>query len=401
MRILFANDGIGDAGGVQAYLAAVMPGLEARGHAVAFLHQDRARPDAPSPAPPGAPHFGIDERGMDAALADALAWAPDVAFVHNMRPLEVDWRLADSVPVVKFMHGYFGTCVSGQKAHLWPRPQTCGKPLGPGCLAIYGPRRCGQLRLGYVARQYRWANEQNELFGEYAAVVTASRHMRDEYVRNGAPAERVHALPLFPTLAGHAVEPPEEFRVAFLGRMTPVKGGDLLIRAVARAKEQTGAAIAVTMAGDGPRRAEWARLAASLGVDADFPGWVGEADKVELLRSASLLAVPSVWPEPFGLVGLEAGVFGVPSIAFDVGGIGEWLSDGVNGILVSGDPPTADALAAGLVSAVRHPSALRGMRAGARLAAERMSLIRHLDSVERVLAEAAGQGVFASLPSGN
>jgi hypothetical protein len=40
------------------------------------------------------------------------------------------------------------------------------------------------------------------------------------------------------------------------------------------------------------------------------------------------------------------------------------------------------------------------MRAGARLAAGRMSLIRHLDSVERVLAEAAGQGVLAHLPPG-
>lgn len=397
MRILFANDGIGDAGGVQNYLGAVMPGLQARRHEVALLHLDRPRPDAPSPAPAGARHFGMKERGMDAALAEALAWAPDVAFVHNMRPLEVDRRLADSVPVVKFMHGYFGTCVSGQKAHLWPHPQTCGKPLGPGCLAVYGPRRCGQLRLGYVARQYRWANEQNDLFDEYAALVTASRHMRDEYVRNGAPPERVHALPLFPTLAGAPVDAPAQFRVAFLGRMTPVKGGDMLIRAVARAGEQTGAAIALTMAGDGPLRAEWARLAASLGVDADFPGWVEGDARADLLRSASLLAVPSVWPEPFGLVGLEAGVFGVPAIAFDVGGIGEWLSDGVNGILVPGDPPTAEAFASGLASAVRHPAALRAMRAGARRAAERMSLDRHLDALERVLSEAAGQGVLAAL----
>ena len=133
---------------------------------------------------------------------------------------------------------------------------------------------------------------------------------------------------------------------------------------------------------------------------ATFTGWVDDDGRAELFRAATLLAVPSVWPEPFGLVGLEAGVFGVPSLAFDVGGIGEWLSDGVNGILVSGDPPTADALAAGLVSAVRHPAALRGMRAGARLAAERMSLIRHLDSVERVLANAAGQGVPAGLSRG-
>ena len=43
MRILFANDGIGDAGGVQTYLAAVMPALAARGHSVALLHLDPLR----------------------------------------------------------------------------------------------------------------------------------------------------------------------------------------------------------------------------------------------------------------------------------------------------------------------------------------------------------------------
>ena len=49
---------------------------------------------------------------------------------------------------------------------------------------------------------------------------------------------------------------------------------------------------------------------------------------------AVLVAVPSLWPEPFGLVGLDAAALGRPAIAFDVGGIGEWLTDGVNGKLV-------------------------------------------------------------------
>ncbi|HEX2079749.1 MAG TPA: glycosyltransferase family 4 protein [Longimicrobium sp.] len=393
MRILFANDGIGDAGGVQNYLAAVMPALAARGHGVALLHLDPPRPDAPSPAPEGTPHFGMAERGMEAALAAALAWGPELAFVHNMRPLEVDRRLAAALPAVKFMHGYFGTCVSGQKAHLFPFPQVCAKPLGPGCIPIYATRRCGRMRPGYVAEGYRWANEQNGLFGGYAALVTASRHMRDEYVRNGAPAERVHAIPLFPTIRGGPASPPAGFHVLFLGRMTPIKGGDVLLRAVADASARLGRRVPVTMAGDGPQRAAWERLAARLGVDAAFTGWVDDDARAALFRAASVLAVPSVWPEPFGLVGLEAGVFGVPSIAFDVGGIGDWLTDGVNGWLVRGHTPKASDLADALVRAAREPEALARMRAGARAAAERMSLARHVDALERVLAGAAAPAV--------
>jgi glycosyltransferase involved in cell wall biosynthesis len=386
VRILLANDGVGDAGGVQSYLAAAAPALAGRGHEVALLHLDPLRPGAPSPLPAGAPHFCLEGR-VDAALREALAWAPEVAFVHNMRPREVDRRLAAAVPVVRMMHGYFGTCVSGQKAHLSPRPVPCGRRLGPACLALYGPRRCGRLRPGYVARQWRWARDQQRSFDAYAAIVVASGHMRREYRRNGAP--RVHAIPLFPTMEGDAAPPPERFSILFLGRMTAVKGGDLLLRAVADASSRAGTPLPVTMAGDGPQRAAWERLARRLGVDATFTGWVENEARPALFRSASLLAVPSVWPEPFGLVGLEAGVFGVPSVGFDVGGVGEWLRDGVNGWLVDGDPPRAEALAGAITRAYVDADALRDMRAGARAAAERMSLARHLDALEPVLAAAA------------
>jgi glycosyltransferase involved in cell wall biosynthesis len=386
VRILLANDGEGDAGGVQSYLAAVIPALAARGHAVALLHLDPLRPGA-SPAPAETPHFGMAERGMEAAVAEAVAWAPDVAFVHNMRPLEVDGDLIDAgLPVVKMMHGYFGTCVSGLKSHRWPSPVPCSKPLGAGCIPVYAARKCGRMRPGAVVDGWRWANHQNELLDEYAAIVTASRHMRDEFVRNGAPASRVHAIPLFPTLDGRPAPAPAIPRVLFLGRMTAIKGGDLLIRAVALASKTMGAPIRLTMAGDGPQRAAWERLAARLGVAAEFTGWVDDGRRADLLRSATILAVPSVWPEPFGLVGLEAGVFGVPAIAFDVGGIDDWLTDGVNGILVPADPPTAEAFAEELAAALPDAAA---MRRGARQAAERLTLERHVDAVERVLADAA------------
>jgi glycosyltransferase involved in cell wall biosynthesis len=390
MRILFANDGIGDAGGVQSYLAAVMPALAARGHQVAFLHEDRLREGAASPAP-GAPHFCLAELGAEGALAAARAWGAEVAFSHNMRRLDAERGMLAAFPVVKMMHAYAGTCIGGQKAHLFPRPEPCGRRFGPACLALYFPRRNGRLSLPHAAHHWRWANEQRALFGRYAALVAASGHMRREYVGNGVPAERAHVVPLFPTIAvpARAADPPPGFRVLFLGRMTRLKGGDFLVKAAALAAREGGRPVPLTLAGDGPQREEWRALAASLGVEAEFPGWVADAERARLFRAASAVAVPSVWPEPFGLVGLEAGAFGIPAVAFDVGGIREWLGDGANGWLAPGDPPTVEGLAAVLARAAANPDELRAMRPAARAAAERMSLAAHLDRLEPILAAAA------------
>jgi glycosyltransferase involved in cell wall biosynthesis len=314
VRILIANDGVGDAGGVQSYLARVIPALRSRGHEAAFLHLDPVRPGSPSPAG-DAPHF------LSTELEGALDWRPDVAFSHNMRDLGLETRLVDALPVVKFMHGYFGTCIGGQKAHLFPFAVPCHRVLGPACLALYGPRRCGRLSPGHAAHHWSWAHLQRDLFARYRAMVVASGHMRQEYLRNGAPEDRVHALPLFSTVDDPrpAAASPQDPSVVFVGRMTALKGGDLLIRAVAEAGDALGASIALHMVGDGPQRTEWERLAVRLAVRTTFHGWVEAAERDRIVSAASLAAVPSVWPEPFGLAGLEAAALGAYVNGFATG----------------------------------------------------------------------------------
>lgn len=392
MRILFVNDGVGDAGGVQSYLTAVAGALRARGHEVALLHLDALRRVAESPVGPDAAHFCVAKLGEAAALTAAAQWGPTVVFSHNMRALSVEQRLVDRWPVAKMMHGYFGTCIGGQKMHGFPGRVACGRKFGPACLALYLPRHCGQWSVAKLAEQYAWTRAQHALFGRYATMLVASHHMRDEYARNGMAAARIVVNPLFAAEMPLRPAPaPADFRVLFMGRMTALKGGDVLIRAVARASVQLHAPIAVTMAGDGPSRRAWQALSASLGVSATFPGWVDAAQRQSLYATASVVAVPSLWPEPFGLTGLEGGAFGAPALAFDVGGIRAWLRDGVNGWLV----PARDGergLAHRIVTIHRQPTGLQAMRDGARRVAEELSLNRHATDVERVLAGAGAHG---------
>src|SRR4029453_3887490 len=147
------------------------------------------------------------------------------------------------------------------------------------------------------------------------AIVTLSTYMRDEYVRHGVPPARVTCVPYGPEPGpAPASRPGRSSRVArallSIGRLERIKGIHLLLDALPRVREALGQPLSLTIIGDGPERADLERRAAGIGrgggVTVTFAGWVSPDERDRRLRDADLLVVPSTWPEPFGLVGLEA-----------------------------------------------------------------------------------------------
>jgi glycosyltransferase involved in cell wall biosynthesis len=387
MRILIAQDALHSEGGVESYLAAIVPALRVRGHSISMLFVRRGNRTPLADSIDG-PCVGIDADQQRSAFAELKSWGPDICFSNNMAPLDIERGLLREWPVVKFMHAYFGTCISALKMHEFPSGVACTRTLGPGCLALYGVRHCGALNPTALVHGYRWARSQQQLLPYYQAIVVASEHMVDEYVRHGAPRDRLAMLPLFPSLPLTAPGSVSSDCVLFLGRMTRLKGGDILVRAVARATVDLGRPIRLVMGGDGPQRTEWQRLAQRESVAAEFPGWLDSTRRLAALADAAVLAVPSIWPEPFGLVGLEAAARGVPAVAFNTGGIGQWLHHEVSGLLV---PPAGGFRAmATALTAVLDDRALRDrLSRGAISMATAMSLDAHVDALERVLLNAS------------
>jgi len=124
--------------------------------------------------------------------------------------------------------------------------------------------------------------------------------------------------------------------VLFVGQVIRGKGVDLMLKALADLKGEWQA----TIVGEGSFLESCKQLAVKLGI-ADrvtFPGWVPHAELDSYYQSASMLVVPSRWPEPFGMVGIEAMARGRPVVAFANGGIPDWLDHGTTGLLV----PPAD-----------------------------------------------------------
>ncbi len=122
---------------------------------------------------------------------------------------------------------------------------------------------------------------------------------------------------------------PRRWALGFVGRLVSDKGADLLLRALAELPTEVADRRCVVI-GDGPERAALERRAAALGVAGriDFLGPRRDAELAELLNEIEVLAVPSRWAEPFGIVALEGLACGCALVVSRRGGLPEAAGPG-------------------------------------------------------------------------
>jgi glycosyltransferase involved in cell wall biosynthesis len=166
----------------------------------------------------------------------------------------------------------------------------------------------------------------------------------------------------------------------FLGRMTPAKGVHLAVDAARRAGRPLVIAAKMREAAEHEYFARF--VEPLLGDDARYIGEADEPTKLALLGDAEALLNPIVWPEPFGMVMLEALACGTPVVGFANGAAPEIVDHGQTGWLVR------DGDLNGLVKALRRVARLDrdGCRAAvaARFSVERM-VDGHVDLYEQIL----------------
>lgn len=400
MRIAIINQYRNVRGGVETYLSQLLAGLQRQGYEIAFWHVDQMMPDYPQIAiPPRTPVWSVDELGERAALNALADWRPDVIFAHGLRSPDLERKTQKIAPAVFFAHAYYGACISGGKTFHRPDVKACERSFGWQCFLQYYPRRCGGLNPITMVKEYQRQADRLALLADYGAIVVASEHMADEYRKYGLSGKvSLVGLPISPAEAARpaarAQSPNREWRLLFLGRMETLKGGEVFLEALPQAQAELGKSLRVTFAGDGPKREAWQQRAAQLSVEHpglkfDFPGWVTAEQRGELFQNCDLIVVPSLWPEPFGLVGLEAGQYGVPAVAFAVGGVVSWLHDGVNGRLANSEPPSEPSLTRAIVDCLKDENVHQRLMSGAVEQARRFGLSEHFEKLLPVLEGAA------------
>jgi glycosyltransferase involved in cell wall biosynthesis len=396
MRIVISTLNRNLIGGTEKYLQTLIPGLLGRGHEVGLIYEERFNDgwETIDSRECSLETWCLADLGPAAVLHQVSKWKPDIIYNQGLKDGAFEDGLVTRFPSLLFAHNYYGTCVTGTKCHAFPQARPCERRFGPACLLLHYPRRCGGLNPITTWRLFKHQAGRNVRLTRYGAILVASTHMRREFLRHGLRPDQVCLLPL-PSTDDSAAGMPREAsdrrsRVLLVGRLTALKGGHYLVEAVAKASGILGRPLTLTVAGDGPERSRLENLAKRFGVATEFAGWVNAARRIEILSEMDLLAVPSLWPEPFGLVGVEAGALGVPAVGYAVGGILDWLIPGQTGEVAPGDPPTVDGLSAAIARALADPGHYRELCRGARLFSRHFNIEPHLTKLEQIMRDTPG-----------
>lgn len=382
MKILHLSYLFAPVGGSEQYLHNLLPLLEGAGHDNVVVYRQE-HPNTPTPPPPGQTRLyfagsASPENRWQPIVEIINQERPDILYFHAARDPDLIETLSRLRPTVSYVQDFFPVCPGLAKFYSWGET-ACNRPYGLGCVPRIYLRRCASARHPLSVYRIMQATRHHlKAHQNLAKILVASTYMLEVLAQNGLDHGRVSVNPLFTRLVDAPqplAPPPDGPYLLFAGRLEKEKGLPFLLHALARVKHPCR----LLVAGDGKRRAAYQALAHGLGIAdrVEFLGWLSQAELERVYRQTSCLILPSIWPEPFGMVGIDAFNYARPVIAFNVGGISDWLQDGRNGFLVPAQD--IDQLAGRIQTLLTQPELAAQMGANGRQdAEERYTAERHL-----------------------
>ncbi|WP_245535287.1 D-inositol-3-phosphate glycosyltransferase [Segniliparus rotundus] len=366
----WAQPGTGDAGGMNVYIRNTSTVLARRGVAVEIFTRATSSDDPPSWEPvPGVtlhnvvagPFEGLRKEELPSQLcaftAGVLrecvgheAWRHSLVHSHYWLSGQVGWLIKDrlGVPLVHTAHTL--AAVKNVTLAEGDVPEPLQRLVGEGQLVAESDRMVAntQVEAGHLTQYY------------------AADPQKIDVVPPGVDLGMFRPGDKAAARAELGLDPSEQV-VAFVGRIQPLKGPDILLAAMAevmRAKPGVRLLVVGEASGSGLSPEGIMATAERLGVADNVTMWPAQppAQLAKVYRAADLVAVPS-HSESFGLVAIEAQACGTPVVAAKVGGLPVAVADQVSGVLVDSWAP--ERWQAEIASLLAAPERLRAMgRAG-------------------------------------
>lgn len=390
MKILFVNEKCGYMGGVEQNVADSAAGLRARGHECYLAYGITTGQEVEKYQDLfGGPSncfasselgFASTDQGETSFEAILNRVGPEVIYFHKAERLPSCEHLLSQVHTVRMVHDHDLCCPRRHKYYAISS-KVCEHRADWRCwLDLAFVARSGSSPLGITLVSIRRVIKEMKRNYVLDRLLVGSHFMREELLQNGFPTEKVHIIPPVVRLAAQSPKPvPEEPRILFVGQLIRGKGVDLLLRAL----QQVSVEFSAMIVGAGNAQAGLEDLCRRLGLagKVQFRGWVGHDELGKIYDSARIVVVPSRWPEPFGMVGVEAMNHGRAVVAFGVGGIPDWLKHEETGLLAPEQDVDALALAVQRLLTDRELAASMGEK-GYAYGREHYSFDRYLDRLE-------------------
>ncbi len=392
MKILYVHERFGALAGAEANAFITAQELGARGHHTAILH---------------GPGTGKNEDGWNRVFTDRFAltgdaaaqtraalatFKPDAVYVHKMADLEVIQTLVDSgLPLLRMVHDHDIYCMRSYKYHYFSR-KICTRAASLycvfGCGACVVKNNSGGFPLKWVS--YRAKKREIALNRRFQRMVVVTEYMRDELLHNGFDAARIEIHAPVPRMGDPDLRSTFSDRnlILYAGQIIRGKGVDVLLESLAKVKSKFECIIL----GDGNHKAYCEELSRKLGLEdrVHFKGFIPQEELKAYYRECSVVALSSVWPEPIATIGLEVMRYALPVVAFDAGGIKDWLKDGFNGHLVPW--MNRDAFAAGLDDLLQNKARARQLgENGLRLVSARYDFPAYIAGLETMFERAVSE----------
>lgn len=287
----------------------------------------------------------------------------DLWQIHNVFPglspsvYQTAFRL--NVPIVHYLHNYRMSCANG---FFLNHGQPCERCLHGNFWPAFRTAcwRDSRLISGFMGLILKRARAVGT-FQNVAAWIALSHSQRSKHIEMGIPQNRIHVVPHFHEPMGDPIPPCPNGNILFLGRLSPEKGVDLLLRSwkFVQPKERK-----LIIAGQGPEEPRLRKLAIELGLrNVEFVGFMNQEQQRNIWAKTAFSVIPSIWNEPFGLVFLEAWARGRTFVASRLGAMAESVSEGQDGLLA--EPFSPHSLSSKIQQLIDHPDRTMEMgRAG-------------------------------------
>ncbi len=276
----------------------------------------------------GIPYNGQMYKQMMAAIKKNK---PDVAHVHNVFPMmspSIYVALRRSgIPVVQTLHNYRFLCPNGQ---FFVEGKVCEDCQEKGFMSavrkrcVRGSRVTSLMYALAISRAWKSGILPNAI----DKFVALNNFVADKMVAGGVPRQKIAICGNYIQSTASSVADKRGY-ILYLGRLSDEKGIKTLIKSLSLLD-----GVVLKVAGSGPAE-EYLKNKAleSGGVQVEFLGHIGGAEKQKIVAEALCTVVPSEWYENFPISVVESMSLGTPVVASKIGGLPDMIEHGVNGML--------------------------------------------------------------------